>query len=819
MSVPPKSSLNNSNNNSSQYDCSDYSSINSNLLRSLTSVHLPPPPTSRNHPVVSSIDRDLSPTRSNHRSTNSIDRSAYNIVPDTAYATPWSARADVKGHNAASFNQAAAAAAAAALAIGDSPLESRAQIGGHRHSNSLGVLGELSEPSLNTPPPSQLRESHLGDARNAFIFNDKAQFQAYDINTPTLSGTRSGRYRIQDKENIYPQSQGQSGQNMMQNSPTHRKAPSYTGVSVAPNAYGAFDSTYSRVTRLEEKDVSQEIAIPDPKDMPPIVDDGGKPPYSYAALIGMAILRSPERKLTLSQIYQWINDSFQWYKTSHSGWQNSIRHNLSLNKAFKKQERPKSDPGKGHYWLVVPGSEHLFIKQKTVRRSGASAQVPRPNQPPVSLNNQQQQHSLHQLSQSQHQQHISNYSHVIPQDSVIVSSQSPTSPKAPVIGQLRESRHSATDTYTSQAVASLKGQSTDEEVEDYDDEEDEAEVSESAQRHPPPAKSDSVKRSLREFDTAFEESEDPLATPALLKRTKTAIGLQHFSSTNIYAESPTRKPSGDSDLLLLSRTTPSKLNSGPAYNYVTTPVRNSRQGSVATKQRLSSIQHRSGSTGFHTLDASEIPNLSAPVSGWMPYVTSGDGSGEGSSRFSKQDSSFSELSSAILMSPVVFGSPSASLRQHRAAVRSLTLPLHEYEDLLSSPSATLGKRRFIMEEDDDVSRACFGSPDKREAKRRQYFEFSGAGPFDGQPDNATVTDVFGVDVCQVVRRALASKSATQDSDKEDAFFLSTGELTQEDSGSASVSLTDITKSWLDSPIKTQDNISPPKVIRRDSAFF
>lgn len=818
MSVPPKSSLNNNNNsnNSSQYDCSDYSSINSNLLRSLTSVHLPPPPTSRNHPVVNSIDRDLSPTRSNHRSTSSIDRSAYTIVPDAAYATPWSARADAKGHNATSFNQAAAAAAAAALAIGDSPFESRAQIGSHRHSNSLGVLGELSEPSLNTPPPSQLRETQLGDARNTFIFNDKAQFQAYDMNTPTLSGARSGRYRIQDKENIYPQSQ--NSQAMMHNSPTHRKAPSYTRANAIPNAYGTFDSTYSRAPTVEEKSENEEIIIPDPKDMPPVVDDGGKPPYSYAALIGMAILRSPERKLTLSQIYQWINDSFQWYKTSHSGWQNSIRHNLSLNKAFKKQERPKSDPGKGHYWLVVPGSEHLFVKQKTVRRSAASSQAPRLNQPAISLNSQQ--HSLHQQAQPLHQQNLSNYSHVIPQDSVIGSSQPPASPKAPAMGQLREPSHDVVDAYNPRTAASMKGQSTDEEVEDDDEEEEEAEETESAQNQPPDVKSGSSKRSLKEFDSTFDESEDPLATPALLKRTKTAIGLQHFSSTNIYAESPTRKPSGDGDLLLLSRTTPNKLNSGYAYNNVTTPVRNSRQGSVANKQRLSSIQNRSGSTSLHTLDASEIPNLSAPTSSWMPYVTSGEnGSGEGSSKFSKQDSSFSELSSAILMSPVVFGSPSASLRQHRAAVRSLTLPLHEYEDLLSSPSAALGKRRFIMEEDDDVSRACFGSPDKREAKRRQYFEFSGAGPFDGQPDNGTVTDVFGVDVCQVVRRALASKSATQDSDKEDAFFLSTNELTQEDSESAPVSLTEITKSWLDSPIKTQDNISPPKVIRRDSAFF
>lgn len=107
--------------------------------------------------------------------------------------------------------------------------------------------------------------------------------------------------------------------------------------------------------------------IPAPEDMPPIVDDGSKPPYSYATLIGMAILRSADRKLTLSQIYKWINNTFSWYQTK-TGWQNSIRHNLSLNKAFKKQERPKGDPGKGHYWVVVKGCEFQFIRVRTTKR-------------------------------------------------------------------------------------------------------------------------------------------------------------------------------------------------------------------------------------------------------------------------------------------------------------------------------------------------------------------------------------------------------------------------------------------------------------------
>ncbi|SPP87516.1 forkhead box protein biniou [Drosophila guanche] len=95
-----------------------------------------------------------------------------------------------------------------------------------------------------------------------------------------------------------------------------------------------------------------------------------KPALSYINMIGHAIKESPSGKLTLSEIYGYLQKSYEFFNGPYVGWKNSVRHNLSLNECFKKLPKGMGvgKPGKGNYWTIDENSAHLFEDEGSLRR-------------------------------------------------------------------------------------------------------------------------------------------------------------------------------------------------------------------------------------------------------------------------------------------------------------------------------------------------------------------------------------------------------------------------------------------------------------------
>ncbi|XP_005995275.1 forkhead box protein P1-B [Latimeria chalumnae] len=89
-----------------------------------------------------------------------------------------------------------------------------------------------------------------------------------------------------------------------------------------------------------------------------------RPPFTYASLIRQAILESPEKQLTLNEIYNWFTRMFAYFRRNAATWKNAVRHNLSLHKCFVRVENVK-----GAVWTV---DELEFQKRRPQKISGNS---------------------------------------------------------------------------------------------------------------------------------------------------------------------------------------------------------------------------------------------------------------------------------------------------------------------------------------------------------------------------------------------------------------------------------------------------------------
>uniref|UniRef100_A0A8C6TI86 Forkhead box P4 n=1 Tax=Neogobius melanostomus TaxID=47308 RepID=A0A8C6TI86_9GOBI len=87
-----------------------------------------------------------------------------------------------------------------------------------------------------------------------------------------------------------------------------------------------------------------------------------RPPFTYASLIRHAILESPDRQLTLNEIYNWFTRKFAYFRRNTATWKNAVRHNLSLHKCFVRVENVK-----GAVWTV---DEVEYQKRRPPKMTG-----------------------------------------------------------------------------------------------------------------------------------------------------------------------------------------------------------------------------------------------------------------------------------------------------------------------------------------------------------------------------------------------------------------------------------------------------------------
>ncbi|KAF2274322.1 uncharacterized protein EI97DRAFT_460189 [Westerdykella ornata] len=90
----------------------------------------------------------------------------------------------------------------------------------------------------------------------------------------------------------------------------------------------------------------------------------------YAQLIYRALMEAPGHTMVLRDIYEWFKQNTNKAEDKETkGWQNSIRHNLSMNGAFEKVDQPCDDTRKGYMWKLTDEAIREGVKSTTRYRS------------------------------------------------------------------------------------------------------------------------------------------------------------------------------------------------------------------------------------------------------------------------------------------------------------------------------------------------------------------------------------------------------------------------------------------------------------------
>lgn len=227
-------------------------------------------------------------------------------------------------------------------------------------SSSASTSNSPTSTSINGGTPHQhfhkkyLREEHV-----------KTLIQT--TNTPIVTSSNNKQYNtssngyIIEKEIQYHQNGSTIKNNCNFNSQNRNSSGSDVSSSYSNNNSPRSTSAQQKTANSSSP---QKQKHPNNLAYDPMIHTHNKPPFSFSSLIFMAIEDSVEKALPVKEIYAWIVMHFPYFKTAPTGWKNSVRHNLSLNKCFQKVEKAPN-MGKGSLWRVEQQYRQNLIQALT----------------------------------------------------------------------------------------------------------------------------------------------------------------------------------------------------------------------------------------------------------------------------------------------------------------------------------------------------------------------------------------------------------------------------------------------------------------------
>ncbi|XP_043283738.1 forkhead box protein P1 isoform X4 [Venturia canescens] len=149
------------------------------------------------------------------------------------------------------------------------------------------------------------------------------------------------------------------------------------GMPLMPNMPGSMSSMAGPIRRRISDKSTHSLAGEIQRNREFYKNADIRPPFTYASLIRQSIIESPDKQLTLNEIYNWFQNTFCYFRRNAATWKNAIRTNLSLHKCFVRFEDDF-----GSFWMV---DDAEFIKRRHLSRGRPRKFDPTPSPTPPHL--------------------------------------------------------------------------------------------------------------------------------------------------------------------------------------------------------------------------------------------------------------------------------------------------------------------------------------------------------------------------------------------------------------------------------------------------